>query len=141
MRNNFRDMPRLLKLIVLCAIPMMLFAVGALNPSMQIDVFGRRVSSGEWMQSGVGVLALLVGFLMGLSALLLLRRSPIGRHLCAASWIATALSIPLAAVNLSNTSIRAHMLAVICNALLAIAIIIYLYASASVRRYLRVSSA
>jgi len=136
MLKNFIAMPWLLRLLTMGGLFVVGWTAASMLPDRAIDVAGQPVSTSEWWASGAGPLALFVGLMMGVGAILMLKRSRYGRPTYVSAWLAMSISIPFV-VHLSGGDPTRSMTALISNVVITALIAVYLYGRRAVRDYFR----
>jgi hypothetical protein len=132
MIRNFFEMPRWLKLLTLGGFAALVMAL--FKPLSGVGVFGERVDPSIWWRSGAGVAFVLPAFVMGLSAVLFLRRSQYGRAVHIAGWIAMTVGAYIG-VHLEHINPEMLIPGLAFNLGLTVCIALYLYLSKGVKLY------
>lgn len=137
--RNFMLMPGLLKLLTVAAFGVAIWVVGSMAPNGSIQVGDRQVSLAEWWRLGAGPLLAVVAALMTSAGIMMLGRYRHARLLYVVAWVGLCISIPFVAA-VADIGIAASRSSLISNALLTVAIAMYLYFSKAARSYFSQSS-
>jgi hypothetical protein len=132
MIKNFFEMPRWLKLLTIGGFAALVMAL--LKPFSGAGVFGEHIDSSIWWRSGAGIAFVLPALVMGLSAVLFLRRSRYGRGTHVAGWVAMTVGAYIG-VHLEQLNPEMLMPSLAFNSGLTVCIALYLYLSKSVKLY------
>lgn len=126
MWNNFKDMPKALRMITGCALTGIGMLFLSVNPYTSFELDGHEVTYAVWWTSGAGPYTSLLGIVWALSAYLLLKRSKHARVACL---------ISLSAVVIAPYLYWVQFLPAALGALQVMLLAWYLYRSESVRTY------
>lgn len=91
MISNFLEMPGFLKLLTGLAILSFLFVVSTIPPGT-IDLYGHVISAKQWWANGSGYVLTSAHLVLGLSAILMLKRLAYGRALHVFGWLLSGAS-------------------------------------------------
>lgn len=135
MIKNFLEMPRWLKLLTIGGFAAPVMAL--LKPFSGIGVFGEHIDPSIWWRCGAGMAFVLPALVMGLSAVLFLRRSRYGRGVHVAGWVAMTVGAYIG-VHLEQMDPEMLIPGIAFNSGLTVCIALYLYLSKSVKLYFAV---
>jgi len=132
--KNFLEMPRWLKLLTVASFAVPVLALA--KPFSGIGVFGEDIDPSTWWRTGSGLAFILPALIMGLSAVLLLRRSQYGRPTQVVGWVAMTVGTYVAA-HLMQINPPMLIPGIAFNSGITLCIAIYLYFNKDVRSYFK----
>ncbi|PMQ04534.1 hypothetical protein DyAD56_14140 [Dyella sp. AD56] len=91
MISNFFQMPSFLRLLTGLALLSLLFVVSTVPPGT-IDLYGHVIDAKQWWANGSGYVMTSAHLVLGLSAVLMLKRIPCGRALHVFGWLLSGIS-------------------------------------------------
>ena len=133
MIENFNLMPKYLKILTLLGFAVLVMVAATLLPN-GVDVYGKHVSTAEWWSSGMGFLFLFDGMILSTSALLMLKRSNVGRAAYVLGCVALNASGVFAIyVATGDSDITVHTLKF--SIVFTVLVTLFLYGKKAVRDY------
>lgn len=141
MWKAFLAMPTILRFLTAAGFCVCLMVVSTFFPFSPVRILGRPVSELDWWGSGAGYSMVIVAGLFGSSGVMMLRRSHHARLAHLVAWIALNISVPYVAGVTGAGVASVSKTSVLANALVTMAIALYLYLGRGTRNYFRSADA
>lgn len=141
MWKSFKAMPMLLRFLTAVGLFVCLMVISTMRPNSVVHKDGRSISSAVWWASGAGPSMLVVAVLFGASTVMMLRRWRHARLAFLIAWISLNISVPYVAAVTGTGVASLWMQSVLGDALITVAIALYLYLGHGVRHYLHATGA